>query len=100
MSCGGAIGVDITGVPGIGSGAASAGGMATGTGGVSGSGVGSGTGTTATSTGVAGGETAKDARHACQPSDATASPTTCSMQAASKAEKNGVRLTLRASFPT
>lgn len=105
MSGGGAIGADITGVAGRGSDAVSASGMDTGTGGVSGAGVGSGggggagIGTTATSAGVSVGEMAQDTRHACQPSDATARPTTCSMKAASKAENHGARITLRASFP-
>ena len=97
------MGTDITGVAGMGSGAASAVGMDTGTGGVTnsgaGSGSGSGTGSTAMSPGVSGGGMATEARHACQPSDTIARPTTCSMNAASKAEKNGVRITLRASFP-
>lgn len=106
MSGGGAMGTDITGVVGTGSDAVSASGMDTGTGEVSGAGVGagdgggSGRGTTATSAGVSGGGMATDTRHACQLSDATARPTICSMKAASKAENNGVRITLRASFPT
>jgi hypothetical protein len=65
-----------------------------------GGGVGSGTGTTIMSAGVSGWEMVKDTRHADQPSDATARPITWSIKAANKAAKNGVRITLMASFPT
>src|SRR5262249_51735156 len=96
---GGVSGADIAGVTGMGFGAASAPSVVRGAGGVTGSGVGSGTGTTATSARSSGCGRTVGTRHACQPSDAAVSPTTCNIRAASKAEENGVRITMLTTFP-
>jgi len=95
---GNVIGADNGGGAGTGSGTESTSG--TGSGGDSGcgGGMGSGMGVTAIRVVASGSGRGQEARHACQPNDITAAPTTWSIRAVRKAKNKDVCITRLASF--